>query len=159
MGPINATTMIQLFHQSDIRYAHYFLILFSSFNSWYRQRTGQKSDALALRQLQNDVSIWHALFDGNGDQSILPVLRKLYVLTQHRSVEGAAVSQWAGRLCDPYDWQGVVWFWYTMRCRLVHGEVYAVSALHEVYVRYAYESLHIFMSEVVRQLQKESVEI
>lgn len=142
--------VVHLFAGASIDYGSYYMRLFSAYNVWFRWVTGESTDALGLRAMQRRRQLWDDCFNGDCLEGLVPLMRKLAVLTQHRPLEYSS-GRWAGYLSDPYDWTGLIELWYALRCDLVHGSVALRSTHYPVVLRLGYETLSIFMTEVLKR--------
>lgn len=154
MHDLLIASAVEDYRRSAIPYRAYFLQLFASFNGWCTAVTGSQVDTVALRSIMKKPEVWRYLFEENIDSSLLTVTRKLYILTRVRplALHRMNTAVWQGMLKDPYDWEGLIWLWYTVRCHLSHGSLGLAVPSGELIVRYAYESLYIFMTEIVRRI-------
>ena len=118
------------YERAQVDYGDMYMKLYVSFNAWYRKTTGSDFDREALRILEKRFVIWDDYIAGH-------VLRNLKVF--HEKITG-----------DTTDWQRLISYWYQVRCQLFHGS----SELKEGEVRLAYESLNIFMDEIVRRMKR-----
>jgi len=142
------------FRQSQISYAEKYLLLFSAFNAWYRRVTGERIDARALHALMYRDAVWVEYRRGESLERIRPIIRKITILSNVRPLH--SYGDWPGSLDGPDDWQGLIHFWYAVRCTLVHANADAQQSYYPLYTQLAYESLNIFMTEVVMRLQQDT---
>lgn len=152
------TLLLRLFNESRVDYSQHYSKLFSAFNLWYSQATSTSVDATALVTMKRRPYLWRASFNDDCLSGLLPIMRRIMILTQHRPLERAN-GEWKGYLSDQYDWQGLIDFWYAIRCEVVHGSPALQVSYFPVLVKLAYESLSIYMNEIVlrTQLTEESV--
>ena len=143
------------FTQAQINYAEKYMLLFSAFNAWYRMVTGERTDARALQRLKYRDALWVEYRKGECLELLRPLVRKLVILTSVRPV--TAHGEWSGVVRDADDWVGVIQFWYAVRCAIVHSNSELQSALYPTYVSTAYESLNIFMTEIVMRLKNKDL--
>jgi len=118
------------FERAQIDYSDLYMRLYVSFNAWYRKTTGSDFDREALRILKKRFVIWDDYGAGR-------VLQDLKIF--HEQITG-----------DASDWQRLISYWYQVRCQLFHG----ASELKDTEVKLAYESLNIFMKEIVRRMKQ-----
>lgn len=146
--------VIETFHSSFIDYAGAYLHLYASYNAWYRFATGHSLDTLALAAMKQRYEIWKDFLDGECLERLRSPMRRLYVLSQHRPLltsSGVHVQ-----LEDDSDWVHLIDVWYAIRCDIVHATPSRTEVYFEQFVRLAYESLQIYMTEVVARLQRQS---
>ncbi len=146
--------IIEAFQSSYIDYSGAYLQLYASYNSWYRYATGHSLDALALDAMKQRYEMWRDYFNSSCLTLLRSPMRRIYVLTQHRpltSSTGAKVM-----LEDDSDWQHLIDFWYAVRCDIAHQTSARLHGYHEQFVRLAYESLMVYMTEIVARLQLQS---
>jgi hypothetical protein len=142
------------FHRGVIDYRSPYLLLYASYNRWYRATTGTSISVLALESVIAQTQVWRKLFD-NPDSHMVTYMRKLYVLTTLAPVPSPAKKRWQGSLTDTYDWQGLIWLWYGVRCLISHGYDRQQYPQLDSVLLYAYESLKLFMVEILKQAQWE----
>ena len=118
------------FDKAQIDYCDLCMRLYVSFNAWYRQTTGTEFDREGLTRLKKRFVIWDDYMSGR----VLEDLRML-----HLRING-----------DTSDWQGLISYWHRIRCQLFHG---ALMTDNES-VKLAYESLNIFMKEIVTRMKR-----
>lgn len=145
------STIVHAFQSSQIQYDDKFLLLFSAYNAWYRSVTGENSDARALHAIKLRDGLWSEYLQGACLESLRPSIRKIAILTRIRPLRSNFA--WPGQLRGPDDWEGLIEYWYAVRCDLVHANAAVLSAYYPEYIKLAYESLFTFMTEVVLRLQ------
>lgn len=139
------------FQQSQIQYEDKFLLLFSAYNAWYRSVTGEDRDAYALRAIKLRDVVWAEYERGVCFEALRPLMRRIALLTSLRPLRSN--RSWSGKLDGPDDWEGLIEYWYAVRCDIVHANELMLKAYYPVIVKLAYESLSIFMTEVVARLR------
>lgn len=144
-------SVVHAFQSSQVQYDDKFLLLFSSYNSWYRSVTGESIDARALRAVKLRDALWGEYLRGECLERLRPLMRRITLLTRIRPLRSGSLVD--GVLTGPDDWEGLIEFWYTIRCDIVHGNATVLEAHYPVYAKLAYETLQIFMTEVVMRLQ------
>jgi len=144
--------LVTLYKESQINYVQRYLVLFSAYNLWFRATTGKTVDALAIQSLKQREDIWVASELGETLPQLRSVMIKLYVLTNHRPLNDEGRS-WRGYLEDQYDWRGLIDFWYAVRCDLIHANSIQQRSYYPLLVKLAYDSLHIFMTEIIRRIR------
>lgn len=147
--------IIETFQSSRIDYAGAYLHLYASYNAWYRFVTGQSLDTVAIGKMKQRYALWRDYIDGNCLQQLRSPMRRIYVLTQHRPlITGSGVSL---VLEDDSDWQHLIDFWYAVRCDVVHATSARTHGYYEQFIRLAYESLQVYMTEVVHRLRQQEL--
>ncbi len=123
------------FERSKIDYGDLYLRLYISYNAWFRKATQTAIDREAMSNLKNRFIIWDDFMHGRTLEGLAPVMS----LIHERGDIGAND-----------DWKGLISFWYKTRCDLFHGVLQPTDES----VRLAYESLGIFMSEIVMRMKQ-----
>jgi hypothetical protein len=150
-----SSTIMRTFTQAQINYAEKYIVLFSAYNAWYRHVTGESVDARALELLKYRDALWIEYKKGECLERLRPLVRKLVILTAIRPV--APRGNWCGSISDANDYEGMMQFWYTVRCAIVHSNEEMQSALYSTYISLAYDSLNIYMTEVVLRLHHNNI--
>jgi hypothetical protein len=135
-----------LFSRSQISYANYYGSLYSAFNCWYRSVTGSRQDTTALQALTSVQPSFVQSMNRDTLSLLRPYMYRLYAATHLRPIP---ISQWSGQLNSVDDFEGLVWFWYAVRCCVVHGEAPQNDAVFEYYVKLAFETLQICMTAIL----------
>lgn len=130
------------YDRARIDYEPLYIALYVSYSVWYGAVLGAASDRRALELLKGRSIIWEECLAG----FCMPKIRELmkYAYEQMQLHPLSPRSTLSGQLRSPTDWPSMIEFWYAVRCSLVHG-VGVPSAL----TRLAYDSLYIFMGEVL----------
>lgn len=142
---MNDAELRRYFNCAAIDYRAAFSMLFVAFTRWLRSQTGQHTLRDGLIFFSQQPSVWSTLY--KNDSRLKSAMTALYILTQLRPLQDS--RDWPGMLRDEFDWQGIGWLWYRIRCVIVHGEF--VTAATEVMVGYAYVTLHDFMVAVMNR--------
>ena len=121
--------------------------LYASFNAWYRQATGSANDREALNKLRYGHSLWDDYRKGSAMRTLKHFMRLLVECTQREPIS-YATPHWRGEVAHVHDWPSLVEYWYRVRCLVMHG-----AAVRSVYVYLAYETLNIFMAEIIQKEQ------
>jgi hypothetical protein len=58
-------------------------------------------------------------------------------------------AYWSGSVESKEDWKSLIEYWYQVRCIVVHG-----NTLQDQYVRLAYDTLSIYMVEIVSRMKR-----
>ena len=82
--------LTRLFNESRIDYGAHFSKLFSAFNLWYARTTMESIDTRALNSLKTRPYLWRAGFNDECLSGLLPIMRKIMILTQHRPITRSA---------------------------------------------------------------------
>ena len=134
------------YRKAQIDYNDLYIHMYIAYNAWYRQVTGTTNDREALAMLKERFVIWDDYCQGKTLTQLHKYLNQLAKLTTEKPV--GQQNGWKGTIENAYDWRGLIEYWYFIRCRLVHG-----SAVPRRHVWLAYETLDIFMSEIVDRMQ------
>jgi hypothetical protein len=134
------------YKKAQIDYIEQYVRLYIAYNAWYRQVTGSYNDREAISMLKKRFIVWDDYCNGRTLKSLGIYVDRLVQLTNERPLPSN--SLWDGTVKDVHDWKSLIEFWYQVRCFLVHG-----SDVPPKYVWLAYETLDIFMAEIVRRMQ------
>jgi hypothetical protein len=134
-----------------INYATQFLLLYVAYNAWYYQVTGTHNDREALALLKRRHVIWHDYYWGRTMSALRLYMQQLAELTQREPYE-SVTNAWNGEVKHSTDWRSLIEFWYQVRCALVHG-----SEVKPDYVGLAYQTLDIFMEEIIQRMKTHQV--
>lgn len=118
------------YDRAQVDYSDQYMRLYVAFNAWYRKATGSSFDREGLVRLKKRFVIW----DDYLNDSVMVGLKPL-----HKEILG-----------NDTDWQGLIDYWYSVRCQLFHGSL----GPDDHTVRLAYESLNIFMGEIVARMRR-----
>jgi len=135
------------YYKAQIDYGVYFLSLYISYNAWYYQVTSTTNDRQALNLLKRRYVLWGDYCKGRVLRALNPYMQQLAELTQREPFINT-VSRWDGEIENSYDWRSLIEYWYQVRCSLVHG-----SEVRGEYVWLAYQTLRIFMEEIVCRME------
>ena len=133
--------------RAQIDYVQHYMALYASFNAWYRETTGAQNDREALNRLRKGNDIWDAYLAGT---ALVALRQPMILLTECTQREPLSVvtPHWNGEVSSIKDWASLVEFWYRVRCLVMHGAV-----VRHTYVYLAYQTLNIFMAEVINRHQ------
>ena len=134
------------YKKAQVDYTELYIRMYIAYNAWYRQVTGSANDREAIAILKKRFVIWDDYSNGKTMPSLRVYAERLATLTAERPL--ASSSLWNGTIKDSNDWRGIIEYWYRVRCLLVHGS--EVSPRH---VWLAYETLELFMAEIVERMQ------
>jgi hypothetical protein len=138
------------FDRSHIEYRDLYMRLYIAYNAWYRKTTGKDSDFEAMRALRTRFILWDEYVEGRSLVDLREIMIHIVVMTRNKPIRCES-GYWDGIVKDSDDWKGLIHFWYEVRCGLFHGSLYA--ARHTQETKLAYESLYIFMSEIVKRMK------
>ena len=140
------------FDRARIDYSDLYVKQYIAYNAWFRKVTQCTNDKEAIGALLKRFVIWDDYLHGRTLITLGPILEQIAILTYKNPVRPVG-SMWDGTVKDVFDWQGLIYFWYQTRCDLFHGSTLPGLAQHDIQVKLAYESLHIFMAEIVQRMR------
>ncbi|MFY9227802.1 MAG: hypothetical protein WAO28_00535 [Candidatus Microsaccharimonas sp.] len=117
--------------RSAIDYESLYMNLYVSYNAWFRRVTGYSNDKEAIVALKKRFVLWDDYQNG----------RVLHGLDSIMTCLSLEIN----------DWKVLIDYWYNVRCNLFHGEV---SHYSQTDIQYAYESLKIFMDEIIVRMKR-----
>jgi hypothetical protein len=134
------------YRKAQVDYTELYIRIYIAYNAWYRQVTGTTNDREAIAILKKRFIIWDDYCKGR----TMPNLKVYTEKLSKRTIEKPLASHifWNGKVENKDDWRGLIEFWYQIRCMLVHG-----SEVSPQYVWLAYETLELFMGEIVERMQ------
>lgn len=140
--------LVAWYIKAQVDYSQLYLALYVAFNAWYRELTNKAHDRVALNVLREGHSLWGEYCSGYELQALRTPMTLLVELTQREPIS-YATPHWKGEVGHIQDWPGLIEYWYRVRCLVVHG-----AEIQPSYVYLAYETLNIFMSEVIERRQR-----
>jgi len=140
-------TILQWVDKAQIDYVDCYLRIYIAYNAWYRRATGTANDRQAIDTLKKRYIIWDDYRLGYAMVHMRPLLQRLVELTQ-RDPLSSHNTYWNGEVQAIDDWRSLIEYWYQVRCLLVHGDT-----VPEVHVMMAYETLNVFMYEIVVRMK------
>lgn len=146
-SPLEAKPVFTWYKKAQVDYIPHYIHLYIAYNAWYREVTGTTNDRQALNSLKKRSVIWDDYRSGKTMRTLTIYMERLYELTQ-REPFSSKTLYWSGSIESVTDWRSLIEFWYQVRCKLVHG-----SPVAPRYVWLAYETLDIFMGEIVERMQ------
>jgi hypothetical protein len=146
--PEDIESIMNWYSAAQVNYVDYYIKLYIAYNAWYRQVTGSTNDRQALDRLKKRFIIWDDYKKQRTLQSLRSYMEKLAEYTQ-REPFPSTNQYWEGSLENVNDWRSLIEFWYQVRCRLVHG-----SLVKPAYVWLAYQTLDIFMEEIITRMKQ-----
>lgn len=138
------------FGRSHIEYRDLYMRVYVAYNAWYQKVTGKTNDYEAIATLKTRFGIWDEYQRGQSLPLLRAVLIRIVMHTKNHPLASTS-GYWDGIVKDSDDWVGLISFWYDVRCGLFHGSAYAHA--HAIEVQLAYESLYLFMDEIVRRMK------
>jgi len=137
------------YDRSSIDYRELFMRLYVSYNAWFRKTTSTHIDYEAIKILKTRFVIWDDYVERRSMVDMQSVMLRIVKSTQKAPLQTG--GHWKGVVQSSDDWKGLIDYWYQIRCDLFHGYI-SVDGETE-HIRLAYESLYIFMSEIVSRMR------
>ena len=134
------------YRKAQVDYTELFIKIYIAYNAWYRQISGTTNDREAISLLKKRFIIWDDYCQGKTMSRMSIYVERLSKLTNEQPL--AVNNVWNGRVVDNKDWHGLIEFWYQVRCAIMHG-----SEVPPKHVWLAYETLEVFMGEIVERMQ------
>lgn len=135
------------FDRAQLDYCDLYMRLFVAYNAWFRYVTSQTTDRAAINALKKRFVIWDDYQRGRCLEALRAKMEPIVTTTSHDHSLGVVVHH-------AEDWQNLIEFWYQVRCHLFHGSHLFSERQQMVWARLAYESLNIFMAEVVERMRQ-----
>lgn len=148
LPPEAAGGLYEWYKKAQIAYDEQYIWLYISYNSWYQAVTHTTNDRQALSALKKRFIMWDDYINGKVLRNLRPYMERLAELTQREPLGGNRLY-WSGSVESSTDWRSLIEFWYQVRCTLVHG-----ARVRPRYVWLAYETLNIFMEEIITRMQR-----
>ena len=136
------------YKKAHIDYSRQFLCLYISYNAWFREVTGTTNDREAIAALKKRFIIWDDYCNDRIMRTLPTYMQQLVDLTQKEPLP-TTTQYWDGEIDTIKDWRSLIEYWYQVRCRIVHG-----MEVEPVYSWLAYETLAVFMEEIVTRIQR-----
>ncbi|HEY8886308.1 MAG TPA: hypothetical protein VIM31_02275 [Candidatus Microsaccharimonas sp.] len=140
------------YDRARIDYSDLYVKQYIAYNAWFRRVTNCDEDHEAIKQVIKRFVIWDDYLHGRTLTSLGPVVEKISTLTMKHPISTNG-TRWDGVVRDALDWRGLIYFWYQTRCDLFHGLTMPGSLQHDLKIKLAYESLSIFMGEIVKRMR------
>lgn len=134
------------YEKSVIDYRKQYSALYTAYNAWYREVLSTTNDRQAVTALKKRYVIWEEYCDGRAMHDMKSLMERLADLTQKEPLHCQS-PHWNGEINGVHDWQSLIEYWYQVRCIVVHG-----GRINLVYVWLAYQTLDIFMSEIIHRV-------
>lgn len=138
--------ILHWYEKAQIDYTVAFLRLYIAYNTWYTEVTCTTNDREALNRLKKRSVIWEDYCDNRTLYALKSYMERLVDVTHKEPLSGG--GYWNGEIASVYDWRSLIECWYRVRCRIVHGGRVATQ-----YAWLAYETLNIFMGEILRRVE------
>lgn len=135
------------YDRAQLDYGDLYMRLYVAYNAWFHQVTQANTDREAITILKKRFVIWDDYRRGRVLTQLRPVVRDIVMLT--KSDKSLKVE-----LADSDDWQHLIEFWYQVRCHLFHGSGLFQSIQQTIWTRLAYQSLNLFMGEVINRMDR-----
>lgn len=142
----------QWYERATIDYTDLYVKLYVAYNAWYHEVTGVSNDRHAISQLKKRFVIWDDYCHGRTMVSLEGYMSRLADLTQKEPLQTPSLY-WNGEVSNNKDWRSLIEYWYAVRCLVVHG-----AEIKSSYIWLAYETLYIFMTEIVTRIQARLLE-
>jgi hypothetical protein len=149
---VDESALIKHWYQrAQIDYKSHYMGLYAAFNAWYRLMTGSSNDREALNILRSGTTAWDEYCRGITMRGLGHFMNMLVEYTQREPISHLT-PHWNGEVLHTRDWPSLVEYWYRVRCLVMHG-----AEVRSEYAYLAYETLNIFMSEVIRREEHNTV--
>jgi hypothetical protein len=135
--------ILDWYEKSIVNYAYQYQALYTAYNAWYCEVLATANSREAIDLLKKRFVIWDDYCNGHVLRALTPYMEKLVDLTQKEPLH-SQFAKWNGEVGGVYDWQSLIEYWYQVRCLVVHG-----ADIKQAYVWLAYETLDIFMQEII----------
>ena len=140
------------YNRAQIDYSDLYVKEYIAYNAWFRKVTQCNEDHEAIKQVSKRFVIWDDYLNGRTLVSLGPIVAQIAHQTRKSPVRPMG-DGWNGVVKDALDWQGLIYFWYQIRCDLFHGMMMPSKMHHDDKVRLAYESLNVFMTEIIKRMR------
>lgn len=145
--PDGIQQVITWYQRAQVDYIELFLKMYIAYNAWYQEVTATTNDRQALGIMKKRFVIWDDYRNGRVMRTLVPYMERLVDLTQKEPLSTAGLL-WNGRVENIYDWRSLIEYWYQVRCLIAHGAV-----IRPKYAWLAYETLDVFMAEIIQRVQ------
>lgn len=140
------------YERARIDYSDLYVKQYIAYNAWFRKVTNCDVDHEAIKQVCRRFVIWDDYLHGRTLTMLGPVIEQIAQLTLKYPVRPMGPI-WNGVVKDSCDWHGLIYFWYQTRCDLFHGLTMPGYTHQDLQVQLAYESLSIFMAEIIKRMR------
>ena len=141
------TSVRSWYDKSRIDYTDQFMRLFVAYAIWFRGVTGKTTDRHAIESLKKRFVIWDEYYQDKAMIALKPIAANIAKMT---STDGLIKT----KVADADDWRQIIEYWYEVRCHIFHGNLTFGETYSHIYVKLAYDSLSIFMDEIVRRMEQ-----
>ena len=141
------------YDKAQIDYSDLFVRIYIAYNAWFRKVTDCNEDYEAIKRVTQRFVIWDDYMNGRTLTDLRSSADSIAAFT-HRHPLRPMRTGWDGVVKDSFDWKGLIYFWYQTRCDLFHGLTMPGKAKHDAQIRLAYESLNIFMTEIMKRMRQ-----
>ena len=140
--------------RSQLNYIDLYVNLFISYNAWFKKATKKNRDRDAIDTLKSRNIIWDEYLKGNTFYGLRAKVEVIATKTTSAPLLNFTGDNrhWNGIVKDANDWKNLIEFWYRVRCNLFHGTKSPEDGRDQEVVQLAYESLNIFMTEIIRRM-------
>lgn len=146
--PRDDQQLIALWYQrAQLDYDDLYMRLYVAYNAWFNRVTAASNDREAIRRLKQRFVIWDDYQRGRTLVALKPVVEDIVRLTHSSRTLSV-------RLTDADDWQSLIEYWYQVRCHLFHASGVFGATQQAIWTRLAYQSLNIFMSELMARMEQ-----
>lgn len=147
--------VVRWYYRGQLSYIDVYINLFISYNAWFKKVTDTHTDRDAINALKQRTVIWDEFLAGKTLYGLKTILSEIVNITDEKPLENLTGSNrhWDGVVRSDQDWRSLIEFWYRARCNLFHGSKSPKDYRDSEVVRLAYESLNIFMGEIVRRME------
>jgi hypothetical protein len=140
------------YERAQIDYSDLYVKAYIAYNAWFRKVTNCNVDHEAIKEVSRRFVIWDDYIHQRTLVTLGSVVEQIAVVTAKCPVRSMGAA-WDGRVKDRYDWRSLIYFWYQTRCDLFHGLTEPGHKYHDLQIQLAYESLNLFMSEIIRRMR------
>ena len=141
----NTRQITTWYEKAQIDYVHHYMALYASFNAWYSSLNKGMKDRQAINSLRVGMPLWDEYCRGELMRPMVPYMQQLVECTQREPLSYAS-PHWRGVVQHRHDWVSLLEYWYRVRCLVMHG-----AQIRGVYVYLAYQTLNIYMGEVIKR--------
>lgn len=148
--------VLKWYYRAQLDYFDTYINLFIAYNAWFKKVTKESKDRAAINKLKERAGIWDEYLAGETMIRLTEHLAEIVDITNHTPLENLTGDNkhWDGIVKNTNDWQSLIEYWYRIRCNLFHGEKSPEDQREAKLVKLAYESLNIFMGEIIDRMEK-----
>jgi hypothetical protein len=147
--------VLKWYYRGQLDYFDIYINLFISYNAWFKKVTELSEDRAAIERLKTRTGIWDEYLAGNAMHGLDEPFAEIAAITQAEPLKNLTGGNrhWDGIVKNDSDWQGLIEYWYRIRCNLFHGTKSPEDDREVKLVKLAHESLNVFMSEIVSRME------